>query len=127
VKRREGFDGEHLPSGIGESGSQKSVIKNVVMQAAVFGIGVRARAKLGDGAGRWITVEVMKRENFIQMGEIVLGSLSFEIGYKVGQRRDGPAVVEGAGGVGQSDEQVATGAGYSQPFTQCSEGIGHMF
>ncbi len=116
----------HDPTGGFQGRPLQGGIEDVLMQAAVLGIAQRAGAELFRRPGQHIPAQVVQREDFLKMGEIVLAGVPVEIGLQVGEGGHGSPVVEGLVRVGQDQHQRAAGAHDAAPFGQRSEWVGDM-
>lgn len=115
-----------LPARCDQRGAHQIEVEDVVMQAAVGGVALRADAEIIHRAGPRIAAQVVQREDLGEMREVVLAGAVGQVGLQMGQRGDRAPVVEGAGGVGEEQHQGAAGANDAAPFREGGEGIGDV-
>ena len=61
------------PAAFLENRALQCEVEDVVVQATILGIATRARGEGIQRACGWIAAQVVKGENLLEMGEIVLG------------------------------------------------------
>jgi hypothetical protein len=116
----------HPPARFREDGGEQGDVEDVVVEAAVDGVGAAAGSEGFGGARGGIAREIVEGEDLGEVGEVVFAGSAGEVLAEVSQRGDRPAVIEGAPGIGHEENEEAAWAGDAVPLAQGAERVGEM-
>ena len=98
----------------------------MVVETAVLLVLQRACAELLGLAGGEVAMEVVQRENLIQMSEIVFSGSAFGVFEKVFEGGDRASVIEGPSRIGKRQHQPSSRTRNPEPLFESGERVGNM-